>query len=224
MNDNIITPEELADMQQRLDAIAGRKSANVIDAWHIGTRLVAVKAKLAHGNFLPWLREHLPSITRQTASVYMRVAESNDTATEAEEHGSIARAANGKRFTFDDAFSERITQAISERMSASWITLDEDLVAFSRLCAVMDYWYLDYEGVVLFALPNTSQRVFDAEAHEATKKFKGEARQVMLTPWLQWRDKHPGKDVVDPSELVRIGHWLNTGHMSEAVTSAHFAF
>jgi hypothetical protein len=211
-------------MQQRLDAIAGRKSANVIDAWHIGTRLVAVKAKLAHGNFLPWLSEHLPSITRQTASIYMRVAESNDTAAEAEEHGSIARAANGKHFTFDDAFSERITQAVSERMNAPWIRLDEDLVAFLRLCGVMDYWYLDYEGVVLFALQNTSQRVFDAEAHEATKKFRGKARQVMLTPWLQWRDDHHRQDVPDPSGMVRVGHWINTGHMIEPVTLSNFAF
>ena len=59
-------------MQQRLDAIAGRKSANVIDAWHIGTPLVAVKAKLAYGNFLAWLSEHLPSVTRQLADELRR--------------------------------------------------------------------------------------------------------------------------------------------------------
>lgn len=45
------------------------------DAWLIGRAFHAVKAKLKHGRWLPWVREHCPGVSRGTANRYMLLAE-----------------------------------------------------------------------------------------------------------------------------------------------------
>jgi Protein of unknown function (DUF3102) len=43
-------------------------------AVQIGALLIEVKRQLPHGQWLPWLAEHCPHISRRTAQIYMQVA------------------------------------------------------------------------------------------------------------------------------------------------------
>src|SRR4051812_5193449 len=78
----VITPErvvEIPDESWTNDRLAefcglvGRRHAE--DAWLIGKAFAVVKARLEHGKWLSWVREHCPGLSRGTANRYMLLAE-----------------------------------------------------------------------------------------------------------------------------------------------------
>ena len=60
---------EIQYLEKKMTVVS---KASLIMAFEMGKRLVAVKATLDHGQFLPWLAENFPS-THKTASNYMRL-------------------------------------------------------------------------------------------------------------------------------------------------------
>lgn len=49
-------------------------------AWQCGKRLIGMKKIVGHGNWLPYLKSHLPEISESTAQRYMKIARDNPNA------------------------------------------------------------------------------------------------------------------------------------------------
>ena len=78
----VITPgrtPEIPDESWSFDRLAEfcglvcRRQAE--DAWLIGKAFAVVKARLEHGKWLSWVKEHCPGLSRKTANRYMLLAE-----------------------------------------------------------------------------------------------------------------------------------------------------
>ena len=56
------------------DAAEGAARTALDHARSAGDKLLLAKAQLAHGQWLPWLKDNCPRLAERTASGYMRLA------------------------------------------------------------------------------------------------------------------------------------------------------
>jgi hypothetical protein len=64
----------VAEIRQAHEAAYGATRQALAHARQCGDLLIAAKADLPHGAWLPWLTEYLPEISERTAQGYMRIA------------------------------------------------------------------------------------------------------------------------------------------------------
>jgi len=82
--DRVLTPEEaklqddIAECRKLNGELLGHVKMCYPKAQRIGQLLAGFKEIAGRGNWLPWLRQHLPEISERTAEVYLRLWENRD--------------------------------------------------------------------------------------------------------------------------------------------------